>query len=398
MIDEDPITVELSMNAGGEDPPEWSRAGWLRGSLKVRNRSDRSTDLELLGRIEDNVLFRKTLRLPAGETLTSDIEVPVEAMNRGCFLDVDVHRREGKGDAGVMRERFPLEIPVPLQVEIVHFSLQEGRLTLKNLFMQRAQRFHLAAEVEGEQVLDQAVTLTPAQSLELPFRWSGDWKGRQARIDIRAQWPADEFAVPGCFTLALDFRELRGIPSRIGSTPSERLGKSSGLFPADRRAALEGKDDLEVAFRWAREEGMLILEADCKDDHHFNRQEGPNLWNGDSLQVGLGPPAGPLTSLVLALASGQARLHVFTGLAKEKIAAAEHTVVRDETARITRYRLQLPLEACGIPPAKGGIFRMNLVVFDDDTGEGYAYWRQLSPGLAGGVKFNQFPLFFLEDP
>jgi hypothetical protein len=43
--------------------------------------------------------------------------------------------------------------------------------------------------------------------------------------------------------------------------------------------------------------------------------------------------------------------------------------------------LKLPLAALGIQP--GAEFGINIVIFDDDKGNGARYWLQAAPGLAG---------------
>jgi hypothetical protein len=70
-------------------------------------------------------------------------------------------------------------------------------------------------------------------------------------------------------------------------------------------------------------------------------------------------------------------------------------VTRDDAAATTLYELRLPLASTAIAARSGVLFGMNLVVFDDDTGDGYGYWRQLAPGLAGGLKVALFPRFVL---
>ena len=55
----------------------------------------------------------------------------------------------------------------------------------------------------------------------------------------------------------------------------------------------------------------------------------------------------------------------------------------DDDAKTTRYELRLPLNTLGIKP--GAQFSFNVVVFDDDDGNGHRYWLELAPGLAGQI-------------
>ncbi len=56
-------------------------------------------------------------------------------------------------------------------------------------------------------------------------------------------------------------------------------------------------------------------------------------------------------------------------------------MVRDQSAKITRCELRLPLADLGVK--SGESFGFNIVILDDDDGAGSRYWFQLAPGLCG---------------
>ena len=60
--------------------------------------------------------------------------------------------------------------------------------------------------------------------------------------------------------------------------------------------------------------------------------------------------------------------------------ASEFSVIRADGAKTTTYKLKMPLAALGLEP--GSEFGFNVVIKDDDKGDGASYWLQAAPGLA----------------
>ncbi len=101
-------------------------------------------------------------------------------------------------------------------------------------------------------------------------------------------------------------------------------------------------------------------------------------------------------NLGLALTGEGVRFHQWMGPgdAPEK---AEYAVIRDGGSKKTYYELSMPLDLL-LPRADAGfMFGLNAVFFDDDDGEGYDYWLQITPGIAGGWNPSAFDRFVLLD-
>lgn len=178
--------------------------------------------------------------------------------------------------------------------------------------------------------------------------------------------------------------EAEGCPSRWEEKPGILIetGTGSGI-------------SAKIHTGWDGE--YFFLAADVKDEKHFNTKRGGSIWDGDALQFAVAPPdiAEPF-NLGLALTGEGVRLHQWMGpeVAPEKL---EYAVIRDEEKKKTFYELSVPLELL-FPRAQAGLMSgLNVVFFDDDDGEGYDYWIQIAPGLAGGWDPSAFDRFVLLD-
>ncbi len=134
------------------------------------------------------------------------------------------------------------------------------------------------------------------------------------------------------------------------------------------------------------------------DEHHFNTKDGGNIWDGDCLQFAFAPPRAEFFNLGLALSSGEVRTYQWAGPDTDLFEKSGYSIVRDDEAGETYYELKLPFESLKIKPEKGVIFGFNAVVFNADGGaEGYDYWIQITPGIAGGWNPDEFRSFILWD-
>ena len=153
----------------------------------------------------------------------------------------------------------------------------------------------------------------------------------------------------------------------------------------------------------------LCVAAEVTDDRHFNTKSGKDLLNGDTLQMGLDALNGVTWNVGLAMTKDGVAFHQWEGEGDTLLKTVDCAVVRDDTTRITRYGLRLPLATLGLEP--GAEFRFNVVLYDDDDGTGIRDWLQLARGLApspprGGVpvsaslvsgKTAQYPRFVLQE-
>jgi MYXO-CTERM domain-containing protein len=163
------------------------------------------------------------------------------------------------------------------------------------------------------------------------------------------------------------------------------------LTAADWRGTepLSGAGDLAVraAARW--EAGALVLAFEVTDDVQENDHADPDLWQGDSVQLGFdvaesggtGYDAVDDHEINVALVGGQARTYRFHGPAGASD-AVEAAVIRSGT--ITRYEMRLPAAVLpGITWAAGTRVGFSFLVNDAD-GAGRVGWSEWTPGIGTG--------------
>jgi len=225
---------------------------------------------------------------------------------------------------------------------------------------------------------------------------------REAKVKLQVAWPPTECPIPGefrkSFNLGKAFAIARQDDDTVPARPADfTLDKTDGLFPVAYRAKLGDSDDIAGNIHLGWDGDSLLIFARVRDDRHFNVQKGIDIWNGDCLQIAVNSPRGDLHNVALALTSGGVEAWVYDGadILAEKNFKGE--VVRNEAAGETTYYLRLPLAFLGIAPRPGSILSFNANLFDDDTGDGFRYWRQLTPGLAGGLDTEAYHRFYLAD-
>jgi hypothetical protein len=145
----------------------------------------------------------------------------------------------------------------------------------------------------------------------------------------------------------------------------------------------KGPEDLSVNLHWGSDGEALSVAAEVTDDRHANSQQGDLIWNGDALQMGLLTEEKIHWNIGLARTKQGVVFHQWSGKGDTLHKTAEYIAVRDDDAKTTRYELRLPLNTLEIKT--GARFSFNVVVFDDDDGNGQRYWLELAPGLAGQI-------------
>lgn len=163
-----------------------------------------------------------------------------------------------------------------------------------------------------------------------------------------------------------------------------------------------GTDDLSGSASLHASDDALVLDIRVTDDRHVQSHVDVDLWNQDSLQVGIALSDAPTdyTELGFALTeSGELSGAVYQMAPRTLLRTSRVTrqtslaVTREGT--MTRYRLNLPWIALGLKQAPVDPFRLSFIVNDDD-GNGRKQWLRLSPGMGDGKAPARFPLFLLE--
>ncbi len=168
-----------------------------------------------------------------------------------------------------------------------------------------------------------------------------------------------------------------------------------------------GPDDLSASMYLAHDGTMLYFAMEVRDDLHFNKFSGKDIWRGDSLQVAFDPLTNHISgkhefdpddvNFVLALADGKTGLHVVKEPGKGLEKQILRSVVRDEKTKTTLYQFAIPLQALSPAMQPGRIFGLNAIVFDDDTNGKADYWLFFKPGLGGRIEPEKFGQFILEE-
>lgn len=171
------------------------------------------------------------------------------------------------------------------------------------------------------------------------------------------------------------------------------LGDDEDFGGADPKTVSRTLDNAKVYLGWDEQYFYLAVAARVED--HYNNQTGSNIWNGDCIQFAIVPgmPGAEAFNLGVALASGRVRSFQFGGPSTGLFDASEYTVLRDDDASRTYYEIKMPLDKLEMSAGNGGIFRFNIVVFEDADGEGYDYWLQMTRGIAGGWDPGEFHSF-----
>lgn len=113
-----------------------------------------------------------------------------------------------------------------------------------------------------------------------------------------------------------------------------------------------GPDDLSATAEVRWDDDKLYVNVDVKDDVHDQTWSGSDIWQGDSLQIGIdlsredGSASENVNELGFALHRDGTveawRWRAPSGIAPGQFQEAQASVTRDENERITRYALEIP--------------------------------------------------------
>ena len=174
------------------------------------------------------------------------------------------------------------------------------------------------------------------------------------------------------------------------------------IVPPDPHIHWSGKADLGGTITLTCDPETITLEAVITDDLHCHNSDITQLWEGDCFQFAIVPDVNISAVLRNSGYTPEDSEFIFAlnaqngpqwmGYAKEYPAEPDYTIVRDETARTTTYRITLQRKLIGLD-TPGQYFRFCCVVFDDDEGGGQSYHYQLSPGVTVTKAPANFPIF-----
>jgi hypothetical protein len=183
--------------------------------------------------------------------------------------------------------------------------------------------------------------------------------------------------------------------------PMAVLGTTETLFPVNSRCLIKlqervlwnGPADLrgKVYLGWDGE--ALLVGAEVTDDLQMNVQSGGSLWNGDAIQFGVVTPKGMHWNLAVALTTNGVAVHQFIGGSDVLLRTMDCSVTRDDTAKLTRYGVRLPLAAIGLAP--GDTFGFNTLICDGDDRKGMRHNMRMAEGINYPFRTELYPRFVL---
>ena len=247
--------------------------------------------------------------------------------------------------------------------------------------------------------VEQSVTVPALGKIQLPFKIELTRKQEQAGgiYDL-------DFKLKSCTATyrdraSLSFRPLGAIQTLVVSNKNSSLIPFGGLENWTIRIKDQpwnNRADLDAGFRLSYTPGALKLELEIEDDRHHSDFTRPDLWKGDSVQVGIQPRI-PKTLmermkfLEFTVALTPKGTEVTRGSQPSKIPAE---VIRAGTR--TLYRLILPAAELGKKEFRAGDqLRLSLVVNDNDGAgrKGYLHWGD---GIGVNKNPEEFNLIILQ--
>ena len=169
-----------------------------------------------------------------------------------------------------------------------------------------------------------------------------------------------------------------------------------------------GKEDcsFKSTLRW--DEDYLYLYADVTDDVFFQNQTGANIWQADSIQLGIVPaenisdPTGTKNNCELGMAKTSNGDEIFKFRDIDPIGAnntsmsSDYVKIETQKGR-TIYKAAIPWsEIIGRSTVKlGDSFRFTMLANDND-GAGRRGWAQLTDGIAGQKNPDWFGIIELK--
>lgn len=396
-----PVRVALSLpKAPGE--ATFVGADQIVVNAHFSNVSSETVRARLVLSLEGETLEHRRLRIAPGETVVLPVTLPIDAINADKTLKAKLDLGSAYGKMRNIAVNLPLALPEPVSVSIETPSVRHSLIQLHNALDEHAYEVEVEANLDGQTVLSETVALEPGSTASVKCPLPTSLKGATGQLDITLRWPQDISPTRGNAHFAVDLESIVSIPAApvpelaaleaSVTQPQFLLNSLESVMPIARRDRWDGEEDLSASLYWGWDEDQLWVAALVRDDKHINEQSGEDLWDGDTFQIAFAREDGrDPSNLAFALTPEGKQVQPY-GLWSDTL--IEHTrfeITRDDESKTTRYLVVLPLDKLGITASAGTLFRMSAVVFDDDDGEGYDCWMQITPGIAGGWN----PLDFL---
>lgn len=187
-------------------------------------------------------------------------------------------------------------------------------------------------------------------------------------------------------TITVDGRldDLSDVPS-LGLATTGVLGKADGFTGFGGATDLSG----DVWITW--DDDHLYLSAQVIDNDHYQPYLGFELWEGDSIQLGVAPglpgESQEWYDFTLALTPTGPTIHgthsTTVGPSLGTVPGAKVAITRDDSAGQTTYEAAIPWTAIGSFDPGNGLLSLSVVINDND-GQDRHDWIRWGGGIVNG--------------
>ena len=280
------------------------------------------------------------------------------------------------------------ETPVPVALDLYNLSGVPQPVTLT---------VSTPLKLTGQET-ERKITVPALGKVRLPFKVELSREQERAGgvydLDFELKFENEAFRERA----SLSFHPLGAVRSLAAGRKTSRLIPFGGLENWTIRIKDQpwnNRADLDAGFRLSYAPEALKLELEVEDDRHHADFAAPDLWKGDSVQIGIQP------GMPKTLAE-RAKFFEFTVALTPKGAAATRgsrpskipaEVIRSGTR--TLYRITLPAAELGVKEFRAGDrLRLSLVVNDNDGAgrKGFLHWGDGLGVNKNPEEFNQIVL------
>jgi len=166
-------------------------------------------------------------------------------------------------------------------------------------------------------------------------------------------------------------------PAKNAATPRMTMDTGNYVYSVG-HGTWGGSDDLSLAASYAWDDTNLYVYVVVKDEEHFNEQTGGNIWNGDSLQLGIdltraSGANNARNELGVALNSSDGLVYTnrWTGpTGAANVSGMTASVTRDDAAGTTTYDVVVPFAVAHANPGSLDLSKIGVSVMINDADQG----------------------------
>lgn len=278
----------------------------------------------------------------------------------------------------------------------------------------RVSDFHAEPMRTKPEVLEGVISIGPSETKTVDLGFSAS----KIYLSLDAD-KGEPISVCGTFAPFL-IKRIRGwndMDKCLEMRLDDPVSQIAGYADLKTHKVYTGWDDLSVSARFGYDDEALCMEYTIVDDVHGNKRAPVDVWAGDSVQFCIDACCNGRTNLLggkrgfddddfnfaAGLADGKAVLWCYmagveTRSRMQGKQMPQHPdIVRDENAKITRYRIRIPFaDLVPLKPESGRIFGMSFLAFDSDPPEKGIYSFRLTEGVENPLNPAKYRRFMFE--